>query len=776
MTAEEFLRGKFDAKGLPAFAPDDLYEEWSHSAFLNKATPPTANGDLARIAAQPDLKRHLATLDTDFRKFKFGEVQLADWDKRYQFPRHRTIKAFMRRPDHRGLSEGAIVNRSKDTIDGWVSDDLIPAIKARVDRITVLIGDVGSGKTTFNKLLKTRYHPVFRGERIVVSRVEYRKLDVHVGKHYNHQPNADQARREKLRSLIEQVVFCSMLRDLFHAGWSELHQDPESTEGAATFAPTQECAWPEIDLRDASVQNKLVAFAEDRYGPEDEQKAAGIDLAKTIQEVKRAIREFTSPQLRDRRRWYYEVLGDPERQARLEPFAQFVEAEGIQTFVIFDGLDYVQISDFIGYTRHRENLEAIASWLTDGNKVCLPRTRGHLYPAFQVTMRPNTHELFWRDYSQALIDLETPTYYIVPAEFRDIVRNATRAPLFTSDDGVANVAKDEILEFFSKIQVQLGRVLGLRPRQIDDLFMQNVRYRVHFARNVLEELFQPALETLEKSGRERSRENLLERLRHETTELLERKEYRLVDMLLHAKNERFANFIRIEGDGIDLTLHQADPSYLQNVLRDNNTKSGYVGNVFNYHIPYEGYDDIEFLLEKLRILDLLIESGPEPLRVEEIVRKFEKRGWRTSPFFDFSLAILIRENMVAGHHFEAGSYGYEATTFGRMLRAHLVPNMIYLENVFFGTFLPRGVKRFAKDVYRRSSQRHEWVAASIYHCWLFLRLIRTAEQTGHSRFFEEIRASVAATVERIIMAKNADPKIAGFARRYIEDFLARAGQ
>lgn len=776
MEAEDFLRQKFDAKGLPAFGPDDLYDEWSHAAFVNKATPPAANGDLARIAAQPDLRQHLATLDTDFRKFKFGEMLLADWDRRYQFPRRRTINAFMRRTDHRGVSEGAIINRNRDTIDSWVADDLIPSIKASIDRITVLIGDVGSGKTTFNKLLKTRYHPVFQEQKIVVSRIEYRKLDDHVSSHYDHRPDADHAHREKLRGLIEQVVFCSAMRDLFHAGWSTLRQDSTGFVGAATFLPAQSCAWPEIDLREPGPQKRLAAFTEDRYGSEGEQSASGIDISKTIQEVRRAIREFSSPNLQNRKRWYYEVLADSERQAALEPFAQYVVSEGIDIFVIFDGLDYVQISDFIGYTQHRENLQTIARWLTSGRRVFLPRTRGYLYPSFQVTMRPNTHELFWRDYSQALTDLETPTYYIVPAEFRDIVDNATRAPLFNSEGSEAKVAEGEILEFFSKIQVQLGRVLGLRPRQLDDLFMQNVRYRVHFARNVLEELFQPALETLEKSGRERSRENLLERLRHETTELLDRKEYRLVDMLLHAKNERFANFIRIEGDGIDLKVHRADPSYLQKVLRDNNTKSGYVGNVFNYHIPYEGYDDVAFLLEKLRILDLLIESGREPLRIEEIVKKFGKRGWRVSPFFDFSLAILIRENMVAGHHFEAGSYGYEATTFGRMLRAHLVPNMIYLENVFFGTYLPRGIKRFAKDVYRRSSQRHEWVAASIYHCWLFLRLIRTAEQGGQSKFFEEIRASVAATVERIVMAKNADPKIAGFARRYIEDFISRAGQ
>jgi hypothetical protein len=132
--------------------------------------------------------------------------------------------------------------------------------------------------------------------------------------------------------------------------------------------------------------------------------------------------------------------------------------------------------------------------------------------------------------------------------------------------------------------------------------------------------------------------------------------------------------------------------------------------------------------------------------------------------------------MIAGHNFETGAYGYEATTFGYMLRANLVPNMIYLENVFFGTFIPRGIKRFGKDVYRRSSQRHEWVAASIYHCWLFLRLIRTAEANSPPKFFEEIRMAVAATVDRIVTSKSADPRIALFARRYIEDFTARIGQ
>ena len=772
MEAEDFLRAMFDAKELLPFVPDDLYDEWEHAAFVNKAAPPTANGTLSRIVAQPDLKPHLTTLDADFRKFKFGEVTLADWDARYQFPRRRTIERYVCRSEHRVPSVGAVLNRSRDSVDRWVVDDLIPSIKNITDRITVLIGDVGAGKTTFNKLLKTRYHPLFRAERIVVSRIEYRKLDLHVSSHYDHRPGADQEQREKLRSLIEQVVFCAAMRDVFHVGWSELREGAAGTDSDSAFFPTQDCSWPEMDLRDGGSQARFAEFVEQRYGSEEEQKAAGIDVVKTIQEVRRAIREFTSPNLTNRKRWYYEVLADPDRQANFEPFAQFVEALGIKLFVIFDGLDYVQVSDFIGYTKHRENLQAIARWLTNGARVYLPRTRSYLYPAFQVTMRPNTHELFWRDYSQALNDIQTPTFYIVPAEFRDILKNAARAPLFGEDDG----AKREVLDIFSKIQRQLGHVLGLRPRQLDSLFMQNVRYRLHFSRNVLEELFQPALDALEKSGKERSRPNLLEQLRHETVELIERKEYRLVDMLLHAKNERFANFIRIDGEGLDLDRHRRDAGYLQDILRDNNIKSGYVGNVFNYHIPYENYGDVEFLLEKLRILDLLIESNGEPLRIDDIVKRFGKRGWRVSDYFDFSIAILIRENMLAGHHVEAGSYGYEVTSFGRIMRKHLVPNMIYLENVFFGTYLPRGIKRFGRDVYRGSAQRHEWVAASIYHCWLFLRLIRTAEVDSKPKFFEEIRLSVAATVERIVTSKNADPRIAGFARRYIEDFIARAGQ
>lgn len=776
MEAEDFLHAQFEVDGLPAFTPDDLYDEWEHAAFMNKAAPPPANGDLARIAAQPDLQKHLTTLDTDFKKFKFGEVALPDWDERYQFPRKRTIRAFLKSRENVGLTAQSIINRSAEAIDDWVKFDLIPSIKSNTDKINVLLGSVGSGKTTFNKLLKTRFHDVFRAERVVVTRIEYRKLDRHVASRYEHRPDADQPQRAMLKGLIEQVVYCSTLRDIFHTGWSELQRSSSSGLGAGTFKPTRACAWPDIDLTQNAVQLQFAEFVEQRHVTRREKGELMGDIARTINEVKRAIGEFSSPDMRMRTRWYYAVLADPDRQGALELFAQFVASRDIKIFVIFDGLDYVQISDFIGYTSHRDNLQSIAGWLVGDRRLSLPTIKDYLYPSFQVTMRPNTYELFWRDYSQALSDLQGPAYYVAPAEFRDIVSTATRAPLFQGESGAINVEKKEIMGFFSEIQSKLGRTLGLRARQIDDLFMNNVRYRVNFSRNVLEELFQPALESLEKDGQELTRPNLLARLREETRELLDRKEYRLVDMLLHAKNERFANFIRIEGSGIDLKRHQDDPKYLQTVLSDNNTRSGYVGNVFNYHIPYESFDDIEYLLEKLRILEILLESGNEPLRNAEIAKKFTKRGWKISPFFDFSIAILIRENMVVGHHFEAGAYGYVATGFGRMLRSNLVPNMIYLENVFFGTFLPRGIKRLAKDVYRKSSQRHEWVAASIYHCWLFLRLIRTAEGGRASKLFEEMRQSVAATVDRIITAKNADPRIAAFARRYIEDFTARAGQ
>jgi hypothetical protein len=409
--------------------------------------------------------------------------------------------------------------------------------------------------------------------------------------------------------------------------------------------------------------------------------------------------------------------------------------------------------------------------LIDGPRhVLLPFTKTYIYPKFQVTVRPNTYELFWREYSQHVDGADGSTYYIAPPEFKDIVDTITKSTLFLNEDGSIDVERAEIFEFFANVQTSLCRSLSLQRRQLNGLFMQNVRYRMNFTRNVLEEMFRPVLNVPDIIIPDMSRAGLVVKLRHETRELPVSKDYRLVDMLLHAKNERFANFIRIEGAGIDLQRHKDDPTYIQTVLRDNNVKSGYVGNVFNYHIPYSDHSDIEFLLEKVRILDLLISSGGEPLQTDELKRIFIRNGWNPSPYFDFSVAILIRENMIAGFNIEAGANGYVATEFGRMTRESLVSNMIYLENVFFGTFLPRGIKRRGKDIYRSMAQRHEWVAASIFHCWILLRLIFTAEKGQHTAFFEEVRNSVAGTIERILSARSADPRIAIFALRYMNEF------
>ena len=171
-------------------------------------------------------------------------------------------------------------------------------------------------------------------------------------------------------------------------------------------------------------------------------------------------------------------------------------------------------------------------------------------------------------------------------------------------------------------------------------------------------------------------------------------------------------------------------------------------------------------------MDVIGARAPEPVGREMIKEAFVARDWKLSNYVEFSLAILVREGFIAGYNIDAGSCGYVVTDFGRLVRERLVTDMVYLENVYFGTYLPFFVKAASQDVYRATCERSVWVAASIYHCWLFLRLVRTAELNGEAYLFDELRTSVVATLDRILRATDVDPRIAGLAYSYIGNFIA----
>jgi len=668
-----------------------------------------------------------------------------------------------------------ILNTSFDNINTWISDTVIKNAQNPSDKLSIIIGDVGCGKSTFNKYINTVFFGTFQQNRIVSSRVEYRKLYNYVIKQVKPTKAAISVNNNKVQDIVNTYVYCVLLRDLFHFCWSDLsiigYGDP-----ASTFSERTESAWPEFDLEKKPSQDGFREYLSDRkLSPSLIDQIVNTTKAAVL-EAKGVYKAHLSRQKPSRRNWFERLLGNPEKQQNFVHFIDYVALKGVCFFVNFDGLDFVQVSDFINYTSHRGVLNCIANWLITSNRtVRVSADSTGIQPYFQLTMRPNTYELFWSHYSQALFDITTSEKYVISPEFYDIIENARSAFLDDISAVFSRPAKKlRITDMIRDLQEAMRESLNIGRYSINSIFMNNNRHKINFTRSVIEEIVSRAIFECERKNYNGNVDIFAEHVVKEVDQLRGLRTYRLIELLLSSKTQRFVNFCRIDGPEIDLNLHNSDYDYLETVIKDRNIDSGFVGNIFNYHIPYHVSNEFEFFLEKYRIVKLLSEKT-FACSTKDIKKYFKNNGWAFSEYIDFSIGILLREGFISGDSADAGVDGYRCTPLGKLVSGRLIFSMAYLENVYFGCFLPATIQRASKNVTRDEIKRHLWVAASIYHCWLMLRFIRTCEKSMDSGIFELIRLSVVQTIDKIISAPMADSRIATTALTYIREYQHSAG-
>jgi hypothetical protein len=764
MSDVQRLKSEFEAEAITPFDPDIPADEWEATSMVGRASPPTQWTDLRQMLGG-ELGPFISQMEFYLRRFRFGEINNQLWDRRYKFPKNRANRVFFLR-NGKQLEMQKVINRSQIVLDRWIRETLIQNLKREEPEIIVVVGDVGSGKSSLNKYITSRYMDEFSSVPAFTTRIEYRKLYNWILRRVDLKKKDARGVIVGLGSAIETFVICCMIRDVFHYMWSNASKDNNVFSG--TFEPRTEGRWPALDIDNAASGVAFLEFLADR--------GVATDAAKAFRNlVRHANAEFRSTNMRKRAFWFQDLISNEERRSGLEWYLFYaVRHIEIKPFVIFDGLDYIQVSDFIGRTTHRTIMQSISELLARHNgRIGLPSISDGVHPTFQVTMRPNTYELFWQAHSQALGMEEPSVYYVISPNFWDVFSPIAYANTLAEEGDSGESIRAELQEIYRRLERALASEVNIKQSRLGDLFANNVRYRMHYVRNVLEEILRETRATLDKSREPVSREYFVKLLRSQAIELATERKYRLVDILLHSKHDRFANFVRIEDVKINLKRHQEDVDYLETTVKDNNLRSGYISNIFNYHIPYDKAEDVRFFLEKIRVLDALINNDDGPSTEIRIKNEFLKRGWPISEYFDFTLGIMLRENFIAGVGVDSGSSGYVVTEIGRIVRASLMTNMSYLENVYFGCFLPRFVKRQSADIYRGNfthQTRYRWVAASIYHCWLLLRLIRTAEGWNRGGVFEEVRNVVAKTIDRIVDSPNTDSRTVPVALRYIETF------
>lgn len=750
------LISQFTAEALTAFTEGEILDDIGGDML--PARPGSPGIDLGILSNYENLAPFALLLQEALAKFEFGKHSLEEWQQKYIFPRSSSIRRFARnqfgtqRPAPGDVDR--IVNQSPEHVRRWVFETVIRNVvgpRSGPDPIIILAGGTGAGKSSLNKYITSVHFADFVNAGIVTSRVEYRKLYASLLRKNTFSGTSPRDIAVEIKRKSQKYVLVCCMRDLLYSSYTSAQVQPD---GHTRLLPDPHPTAFAPNLEDMEVRGEFEDFAKRYYAARSE-----IPVDDLIACILRACSAFQDPDMGRRSQWFARMQNEPIESTdflAMELFILFSFSKGLRFYLIFDGFDFIQASDFLQGTTHALVLTTLSQWIiSDEARLHLPRTRETLKVLVQVTMRTSTVECFWKDHSLAYGPFTPLEFYVSPPELRDLFETLAKRiedekPEYTGWQAGAAI------DVFRNVQLGLASAAGLTERGVSGLFLENTRHRVNYIRHVLEASLRDALEDV-RDIRKLKPDELASQLWIAIRQITTSKNYRLIDVLLQSKNDRFANFIRVDRIGRWLSRHSRLSGNMflnEDILQDNNIHSGYVGNIFNYHIPYSSFSDIEYFLEKVRIVEIL-RTG-RPLSKTKLTRAFQKNNWAISEYFDISLAILVREALIEGVFAEPEGK-YTITPLGRVIVSSMIGQLGYLENIFFGCLIPGALAIDAQDILRSKSQRIEWVSASIFHVWLLLRLIKTAE-VGKAPFaFERARERVAQTVEAIVRSEARNP-------------------
>lgn len=755
------------ASDFTGFNEEDLYEEWEateiHFPKLNRSHQGSLSAEALEALDDP----FITDLDILTRKFSYGRTSIAKWRKLYKFPNPDTSSGNDQREKSRKNSEASdYVNRSSEEVEQWVKGILTKFINQDDPKnpFLVLLGDVGSGKTTFNKYVSSIHFEHFRSDDIIISRVEYSKLRDYIAQYK--QPGIS-ITRSSIRRIAERYITACLIRDFFTQQLLELNQGAAASD---TFQPREDFFDPSKDpTAPPSRSDGFFAFCDlecDQFDDEDQRRVNKL--------VRRARTAFSQPGSLARNRWFDALRAHPDEVDFLAPLLLWLERiKGQKFFVSIDGLDLLDPSDFIGGTENRKIVFALSDWLIkEKQSIKIPGVSELIWPKFQVTSRNATWSILRQKDNKALSHNRALEFTIKPAHFGSIA--ASLDDMLLEEGNYENVTKSRFFDF-DRVELALAKRLHVPKSEINGIFQSNLRHRLNFLRNVIQECLQGY-----RARDLNEHPHVANFFLQNFDELCVHKSYRLVEMLLHARNDVFENFVKFKDRVVveDLSISEVD---LDQLFQNNDAHSGYIGNIFAHHIPYSSFDEIDYIFEKLRILDSLANEAEQMGRVKsEIEKAFKTNGWRMSPLFDASLAMCIREGFIQTSFVSSKGLVYVISPLGELTLNRLIYNLNYLENIFFGCLLPRGLARNAETSRRIDVRREEWSAISLYHVYLLFMMLDAAESGALKRFSPKMRESVGKQMLAIIEADLVAPQrpseamsIERSCNKKIEDFWSQ---
>jgi len=517
---------------------------------------------------------HLAS-----RKHRYDNPYRSDWDNFVAFAN-----------DGIEIDEGAVqqiqsepvdgerfVNASRDTARQWLENDLIPILQQSRSRKTIFVtGKPGSGKSTFFKYLLNKYNTELAKAKIICSRFESVKFrDFHT---------VDPSGKTlTLVARLEDYIYHVLLRDIIHtlAYYSTPIGRKRSELGffaSSQIDATFEQAVPnEVATREKDKNLLIEALSEHSFSPQL-LRSLGLDTKKFL------VGYF---------------------------------AERVKLCLVVDGLDFVTLAHKEMDPQTYEILTVlINTFALAGATAVAAQGNARLAIPFDLhalfVLRNSTFKVAFEARANEMVQASTHRWEIAPVDYRTLIHLAVRRGLVELSRTRRLRIANDVDSLSNKLTIATLSILGAVERQASrrvsanamQLFNGNYRHCFEFLERLFAWLLRLARVEEVIDDVEPPFRNAIEFIASdEPLRLIRQRGYRMLEFLLFHEGWSFENALSLVGR-YDEYFMPGTPTAGR--LKINTQCSGYIDNLFNYHIErHAEHPDDHCFLEKIRILQAL---------------------------------------------------------------------------------------------------------------------------------------------------------------------------
>ena len=713
----------------------------------------------------------LSILTNATEKFDYRTTTGQQWRDFYTFPSRRSVAQSQKLTEFSAYkyTRRTFAN-TEDNYCNFVNEILSTDSEDTRRRIDYLLGKVGSGKSTFIKYFCNKELNRFRSERIIVSRVECRKIKFSLGQHGKH-PTP-----EIVFDRISRTIKRNLVRDIL---WQLTHQRNEETWERESISPNDnelfnDSAFLEFGHEQLEIlkENGNIEAANISWDARDAYVSRILKLMKSYRNVNWETKK--------------RLVSDLSEVA-CEIIIRYFSLNNFRFLVIFDGFDYLTAADrYLDDAWNPLLLKSASELIYNWERAnFFEYFRGSIKVNFLILLRETTFPGFTRNHSIATGQIHQPrTYSIIPPSevdiFNTIVERIESYIKPSSSQSTATIGlelRDFQDTFCNQIMESLKLPLDYR---LIDIFNGNLRLQLRYLGHVIDMQIDFFIRNGMEQGKRYALKNgkvtLVEFIslftKYNFTELFKNHGYRFVELLLIVDQWYFSPFVERRDDS--------------NAIDDSDILSGYIDNAFNYTLDsYDtsnGLPNHGVLLIKLWIMDQL---SIQALTLDDLKERSKSFTSLRDHEWERLIAVMVRTNLI-GDRIDNGRHTYFIEIQGDYLRRVLVFQMEYLEHVIHSTLIPTPLAEIilgevkygwptraitqsgslkSPDVhYRNDGINQSWPFIAIVNCYLFLRYVNyifllerekntsPTLSTTISHLLDKWRVSVSSSVEKICRA------------------------